>query len=104
VLIVESIAKVRRDYFVDKKSIKQITRERQLSRNTVRKIIRSEATVFEYERTSSHPKLGDYAKQLKAWLESDATLPRKQRRHAKRYLNSLPRRVTLAHTTVFSVM
>lgn len=85
----ESIAKVRRDYFVDKKSIKQITRERQLSRNTVRKIIRSEATAFEYERTSSQPKLGDYAKQLKAWLESDATLPRKQRRHAKRYHQQL---------------
>jgi len=55
---VESIAKVRRDYFVDKKSIKQITRERQLSRNTVRKIIRNEATAFEYQRTSIQPKLG----------------------------------------------
>jgi len=84
VLIVESIAKVRRDYFVDKKSIKQITRERQLSRNTVRKIIRSEATAFEYERTSSQPKLGGYSEQLKQWLEADAALPRKQRRHAKR--------------------
>jgi len=81
---VESIAKVRRDYFVDKKSIKQITRERQLSRNTVRKIIRSESTAFKYQRTSPQPQLGDYTEQLKAWLEGDAALPRKQRRHAKR--------------------
>jgi len=57
---VESIAKVRRDYFVDKKSIKEITRERHLSRNTVRKIIRSNDTAFEYERTSVQPKLGEY--------------------------------------------
>jgi len=83
-LIVESIAKVRRDYFVDNKSIKQITRDRQLSRNTVRKIIRSEETGFEYQRTSPQPKLGDYTEQLTLWLESDAALPRKQRRHAKR--------------------
>jgi len=81
---VESIAKVRRDYFVDKKSINQITRERQLSRNTVRKIIRSDATAFEYQRVSAQPKLGGYVEQLKQWLEYDAGLPRKQRRHAKR--------------------
>jgi len=47
VLIVENTAKVRRDYFTDKKIIKQITRERQLSRNTMHKIIRSDATAFE---------------------------------------------------------
>jgi len=81
---VESIAKVRRDYFVDKKSINEISRERHLSRNTVRKIIRSNDTAFEYERTSVQPKLGEYTEQLKAWLEGDAALPRKQRRHAKR--------------------
>ena len=80
----ESIAKVRRDYFVDKKSIKKITRDCQLSKNTVRKIIRSEATAFEYQRTFPQPKLGEYTEQLKTWLESDAALPRKQRRHAKR--------------------
>ena len=80
----ESIAKVRRDYFVDKKSIKKITRERHLSRNTVRKIIRSKETAFEYQRTSVQPKLGEYTEQLKTWLKSDAALPRKQRRHAKR--------------------
>jgi hypothetical protein len=36
VVTVETKAKVRRDFFVQNKSIKQIVRERQLSRNTVR--------------------------------------------------------------------
>ena len=44
-LVVETIAKVRRDHFVHGKSIKQISRERGLSRNSVRKILRSEETV-----------------------------------------------------------
>jgi len=36
-LVVETIAKIRRAHFVDGKSIKQICRELRLSRNTVRK-------------------------------------------------------------------
>ena len=49
-MIVESIARVRRDHFVGKKGIKQIARERGLSRNTVRKIVRSEETAFSKAR------------------------------------------------------
>jgi len=50
-LIVETIAKIRRAYFQDKKSIKQICRELRVSRNTVRGVIRSGATEFSYERS-----------------------------------------------------
>jgi transposase-like protein len=39
-LVVETIAKIRRDYFVEKKSIKAIARDRGVSRNTVRKVLR----------------------------------------------------------------
>ena len=39
-LVVETIAKVRRDHFVNGKGIRAIARNRGLSRNTVRKIIR----------------------------------------------------------------
>ena len=45
-LIVETIAKVRRDHIVDKKPIKAIARDRGLSRNTVRKVLRSRETSF----------------------------------------------------------
>ena len=38
-LVVETIAKIRRAYFQDKKPIKQICRELRVSRNTVRKSI-----------------------------------------------------------------
>jgi glutathione S-transferase len=43
-LIVETIAKIRRAYFVQQKPIKAICRELGLSRKVVRKVLRSEAT------------------------------------------------------------
>ena len=49
-LVVETIAKIRRAYFAQKRPIKAICREFRLSRKVVRKVIRSEATEFRYER------------------------------------------------------
>jgi hypothetical protein len=58
-LVVETIAKIRRAFFVEKKPIKAISRELKLSRRAVRKAIRSEATEFRYERrVQPMPKLG----------------------------------------------
>jgi len=48
--VVETIARIRRAHFVQGKSIKAICRELRVSRKTVRKVIRSEATEFQYER------------------------------------------------------
>ena len=45
-LIVETIAKIRRAHFVQQKPIKAICREFNLSRKVVRKGLRSEATEF----------------------------------------------------------
>lgn len=47
---VDAIARIRREFFVQGKTIKQIVRDLHVSRNTVRKVVRSGATVFEYER------------------------------------------------------
>lgn len=83
----ETIAKIRRDYHVAGKSIKAICRERNLSRNTVRKILRSDVTALEYKRgegAQPSPKLGGFSTLLSEWLETDAKLPRKQRRSARR--------------------
>ena len=44
-LVVETIARIRREYFVKGKPIKEIVRDVKVSRNTVRKVIRSQATV-----------------------------------------------------------
>ena len=57
-LVVETIAKIRRAHFIDGKPIKQICRELKLSRKVVRKVLRSEETAFEYKRrVQPHPKL-----------------------------------------------
>jgi hypothetical protein len=45
--VVETIARIRRAHFVQGKSIKAICLELRVSRKTVRKVIRSEATEFQ---------------------------------------------------------
>src|SRR6202166_1282307 len=68
-LIVETIAKIRRAYFVQKRSIKAICRELGVSRKVVRKVLRSDATEFKYERGSQPaPKIGPWRHHLDALL------------------------------------
>ena len=72
-LVVETIAKIRRAHFVDGKPIKQICRELKLSRKVVRKVLRSEATAFEYKRrVQPHPKLGAWREELERLLAANA--------------------------------
>ena len=47
---VDTIARVRRAFHVQGWSLKRISRELHLSRNTIRKILRSDETSFSYER------------------------------------------------------
>ena len=78
-LIVETIAKVRRAYFSDGKSIKAICRELRLSRKVVRKVIRSGETSFSYERTvQPRPKLGQWTTTLGELLEANAAKPARE--------------------------
>jgi hypothetical protein len=64
-LVVETIAKIRRAHFVQGKPIKQICRELKLSRKVVRKVLRSEETAFEYKRSvQPQPKLGPWRDEL----------------------------------------
>jgi len=66
-LIVETIAKTRRAFFVQKKPIKAICRELRVSRKVVRKVLRSEGTEFRYEReTQPLPKIGPWRIQEQA--------------------------------------
>lgn len=61
-LIVETIARIRREHFIKGKTIKEIARDLKVSRNTVRKVLRSGETSFEYERAvQPRPKLGRWA-------------------------------------------
>ena len=63
-LVVETIAKIRRLSLVQGKSIKEICRELRISRKVVRKVLRSDATEFRYEREHQPmPKIGPWQDQ-----------------------------------------
>lgn len=80
-ICVETIGKVRRLHFVEQKGIKDIGRSLNLSRGTVRKIIRSGESEFKYERKSQpYPKLEPWRERLDQKLEENEALPKKQRR------------------------
>jgi tetratricopeptide (TPR) repeat protein len=73
-LVVETIAKIRRAHFVEGKLIKQICRELRLSRNTVRKVIRSGATEFTYDCTTQpRPKIDPWRPELDDMLAEKAS-------------------------------
>jgi transposase len=84
-LIMETIAKIRRLYHVNGKGFKTIARELNLSKNTVKKIIRSDETQFKYERQEQgYPVLGSYIDKLKEKLEHDINEPKRRKRTARK--------------------
>jgi transposase len=79
-LVVETIAKIRRAYFVQQKPIKAICRELGLSRKVVRKVLRSDATEFRYTRsTQPLPKIGPWRDELEALLLANEGKPPRER-------------------------
>ncbi len=79
-LVVDAIARIRRAHFVDGKSIKQITREFDLARNTVRRVLRSGETAFSYERAvQPRPKLGAWTERLDQRLGANDRLSSRER-------------------------
>ncbi len=79
-LVVDTIARIRRAHFVDGKSIKQITREFDLARNTVRRVLRSGETTFSYEReVQPRPKLGAWTEVLDRRLSANDRLSSRER-------------------------
>jgi hypothetical protein len=79
-LVVETVARIRREFYVKGKSIKEIVRSLGVSRNTVRKVLRSGETAFAYERTEQPlPKLGPWASDLDGLLAANAGKARRER-------------------------
>ena len=86
----ETIRKIRLAARDGNKPIRQIAREFNVSRNTVRKVLRSDSTRFEYRREVVHrPKLGPYVEALVGLLEADRGLPAKRRRTARSLYEAL---------------
>jgi transcriptional regulator with XRE-family HTH domain len=79
-LVVETIARIRRARFVQGKSIKAICRELRVSRKVVRKVLRSEATEFRYERgRQPMPRLGVRRQELDRLLAANEARPGRER-------------------------
>ena len=78
-LVVETVARIRREHFAKGKTIREIARDLGVSRNTVRKVLRSGETSFEYERTiQPRPKLGRWTAELDELLEGNAAKPARE--------------------------
>jgi transposase len=79
-LVVETIGKIRRAYFAQKKSIKAICREFRVSRKVVRKVVRSQATEFHYERgTQPLPKIDPWRGEADGLLLANEGKPARER-------------------------
>ena len=77
---VDTIARIRREFFVRGKTIKEIVRELHVSRNTVRKVLRSGATEFTYQREIQPlPKLGRWKAELDRLLAANEAKPARER-------------------------
>ena len=77
---VDTIARIRREHFVRGKSIKEIVRELHVSRNTVRKVLRTGATAFSYEReVQPLPRIGPWREALDRLLAGNEGKPARER-------------------------
>ena len=99
-LIVETIARIRREHFIKGKTIKEIARDLKVSRNTVRKVLRSGETSFEYERqVQPRPKLGRWASELDRLLAANTTKPAREQLTLIRIFEELRAKAMTAATT-----
>jgi transposase len=81
VIKVGTLAKIRRLYFRDKLSIREISRQTGLSRNTLRTWLREPEQVEpQYPKRVAVSKLDAYADTLRQWLKADAGRNKRERR------------------------
>jgi len=79
-LVVETIARIRRAFFKQGRPIKAICRELGVSRKVVRKVIRSGATEFRYVREDQPlPKIGRWRDTLEQLLSDNEAKPSRER-------------------------
>ena len=79
-LVVETIARIRRDHLVKGVPIKKLARDLRVSKNTIRKVVRGDATSHTYDRKiQPMPKLGLWVDELERQLEVNEKKDRKDR-------------------------
>jgi len=87
---VDLIGQIRRAFHDQRQGIKTIARDLGVSRGTVRKVVRGDDTEFKYERAvQPAPRLGAFVEDLTKILETEAALPRRERRSTQRLFEEL---------------
>ena len=87
---VDKIGEIRRAYFEQGLSIKEIVRALSVSRATVRKVIRGLRTEFKYARDiQPSPKLGVWVDALTEILNAESKLAKRERRSTQRLFEEL---------------
>ncbi|MCW2283979.1 transcriptional regulator with XRE-family HTH domain [Rhodoblastus acidophilus] len=79
----ELLSVIRRWALRDQLSIREIARRTGLSRNTIRKYLRSDAVEVKFKVPERTSKLDAFAGKLSDWLKTEARKPRKQKRTLK---------------------
>ena len=80
---------IRRWHKRDHVPIREISRRTGVSRNTIRKYLRSDVIEPKFQVPDRPSKLDPYAEKLSAWLRREAGRPRKQRRTVKQLCGDL---------------
>ena len=83
VIYMELLSVIRRWTFRDQLSIREISRRTGLSRNTIRKYLRSDVVEPAFKVPDRSSKLDAFAGKLPAWLKVEGSRPRKQKRTVK---------------------
>lgn len=84
-LTVDTIGRIRREYFVGKKTIREISRSLKVSRKVIRKAIRTPTTEFTYVRKRQvQPQLGSFVGRLNQLLEENIKRSARERLTARR--------------------
>jgi transposase len=83
------LSMIRRLHYRQRLSIRDIAQRLSLSRNTVRKYLRSNVTVPRFKVPERPSKLDPFAEKLAAWLQQETRKPRKQKRSTKQLHSDL---------------
>jgi transposase len=89
-LIVERIARIRREYVLKGRTIRESARELHIARNTVRKVVRAGTTQFHDDREiQPRPKLGAWTAELDELLAGNVAKPAREQRTLIRLFEAL---------------
>jgi transposase len=101
---VEEIEKIRRAYFLEDKSMRQIAREENVSRNTVRKAIDKVSWGYTLSKPRPARVLGPYKERINELLAENARLPKERINELLAENARLPRKQRYTSHRIYQVI